>query len=73
MLVLTTHQIVIDTETTGLHPLDGHRVVEIGAVELLDHCPTGQTFHLVGGAGGVSTMGGRLVRGMASVRPSMPP
>jgi DNA polymerase III subunit epsilon len=38
-------EIVIDTETTGLDPLDGHRVVEIGAVELINRSPTGQTFH----------------------------
>jgi DNA polymerase III subunit epsilon len=38
-------EIIIDTETTGLDPLSGHRVVEIGAVELLDHVPTGRTFH----------------------------
>jgi DNA polymerase-3 subunit epsilon len=38
-------EIVIDTETTGLDPLSGHRVVEIGAVELVDHAPTGRTFH----------------------------
>ena len=31
--------------TTGLDPLGGHRIVEIGAVELVDHSPTGQTFH----------------------------
>jgi Exonuclease len=37
-------EIVIDTETTGLNPLDGHRMVEIGAVELVDHSPTGGTF-----------------------------
>jgi DNA polymerase III subunit epsilon len=29
-------EIVIDTETTGLDPLGGHRIVEIGAVELVD-------------------------------------
>jgi DNA polymerase-3 subunit epsilon len=39
------HEIVIDTETTGLDPLDGHRVVEIGAVELVDRAVTGNTFH----------------------------
>jgi len=33
-------EIVIDTETTGLDPLEGHRVVEIRAVELVNHCPT---------------------------------
>jgi Exonuclease len=38
-------EIVIDAEITGLEPLDGHRVVEIGAVELINRSPTGQTFH----------------------------
>jgi DNA polymerase III epsilon subunit-like protein len=38
-------EIVIDTETTGLDPLSGNRIVEIGAVELGDRCPTGNTFH----------------------------
>jgi DNA polymerase-3 subunit epsilon len=39
-------EIVLDTETTGLDPAQGHRVVEIGCVELLNHFPTGQTFHV---------------------------
>jgi DNA polymerase-3 subunit epsilon len=38
-------EIVIDTETTGLDPLDGHRIVEIGAIELINRSPTGKTFH----------------------------
>ena len=38
-------EIVLDTETTGLDPNDGHRIVEIGAVELLNHLPTGRTYH----------------------------
>lgn len=38
-------EIVLDTETTGLDPTDGHRVVEIGAVELMNHLPTGRVFH----------------------------
>jgi DNA polymerase-3 subunit epsilon len=38
-------EIVLDTETTGLDPADGHRIVEIGCVELIDHLPTGATFH----------------------------
>lgn len=38
-------EIVFDTETTGLDPQDGHRVVEIGALELVNHLPTGATFH----------------------------
>ena len=36
-------EVVLDTETTGLDPIDGHRVIEIGCVELLDHFPTGKT------------------------------
>jgi DNA polymerase-3 subunit epsilon len=38
-------EIVLDTETTGLELCDGHRIVEIGAVELFNHVPTGRTFH----------------------------
>lgn len=38
-------EIVFDTETTGLDPLTGHRVVEIGCVELMNHMPTGKVFH----------------------------
>ncbi|MER2508769.1 MAG: DNA polymerase III subunit epsilon, partial [Amaricoccus sp.] len=38
-------EIVLDTETTGFDPLTGDRVVEIGAVELLNHLPTGRVFH----------------------------
>jgi DNA polymerase-3 subunit epsilon len=37
-------EIVLDTETTGLDPADGHRVIEIGCVELDDHLPTGRNF-----------------------------
>jgi len=36
-------EVVFDTETTGFEPGDGHRIVEIGCVELLDHFPTGRT------------------------------
>src|SRR6201989_1542628 len=36
-------EIVFDTETTGFEPGDGHRIVELGCVELLDHFPTGRT------------------------------
>ena len=38
-------EIVFDTETTGLDPVQGHRLVEIGCVELLNRVPTGRTFH----------------------------
>ena len=38
-------EIVLDTETTGLDPEQGHRLVEVAAVELIDHLPTGRSFH----------------------------
>lgn len=38
-------EIVFDTETTGFDPTDGHRIVEIGCVELENHIPTGNTYH----------------------------
>lgn len=38
-------EIVLDTETTGLDPTTGDRIVEIGAVELMNHVSTGRTYH----------------------------
>jgi DNA polymerase III subunit epsilon len=38
-------EIVLDTETTGLEPAQGHRLVELGCIELLNRIPTGATFH----------------------------
>jgi len=38
-------EIVLDTETTGLDPNSGHRVIEIGCIEMINHIATGQTFH----------------------------
>lgn len=38
-------EIVLDTETTGFEPSEGDRIVEIGAVELMGHVPTGRTYH----------------------------
>ena len=38
-------EIVLDTETTGFEPDEGDRIVEIGAVELFNHVPTGRTYH----------------------------
>jgi DNA polymerase-3 subunit epsilon len=38
-------EIVLDTETTGFEPNDGHRLVEIGCLELINHIPTGRVFH----------------------------
>jgi DNA polymerase III subunit epsilon len=40
-----SREIVLDTETTGLNPVTGDRVVEIGGVELINHIPTGKHFH----------------------------
>jgi DNA polymerase III subunit epsilon len=38
-------EIVLDTETTGLDPYQGHRLLEVGCIELVNRFPTGQTFH----------------------------
>ena len=38
-------EIVLDTETTGLDPLEGHRIIEIAAIELIDHIQTEEKFH----------------------------
>lgn len=38
-------EIVLDTETTGLDPDDGHRIVEIACIELVNHMPSGRVFH----------------------------
>jgi DNA polymerase III subunit epsilon len=39
-------EIILDTETTGLDPLRGDRLVEIGCLEIYNRMPTGQTFHV---------------------------
>ena len=38
-------QVVLDTETTGLDPALGHRIIEIGAREIVDRRPTERCFH----------------------------
>lgn len=40
-----TRQILLDTETTGLIPKDGHRIIEIGCVELINRRLTGNNLH----------------------------
>jgi DNA polymerase-3 subunit epsilon len=39
-------EIVLDTETTGFEPSEGHRIVEIGCIELVNHLATGEHFHV---------------------------
>jgi DNA polymerase III subunit epsilon len=39
-------QLILDTETTGLDPRQGHRIIEIGGIELVDRRPTGRHIHL---------------------------
>lgn len=39
-------EIVLDTETTGFEPSEGHRLVEIGCLEIIDRFPTGKTYHV---------------------------
>jgi DNA polymerase-3 subunit epsilon len=38
-------EVVIDTETTGLDPVSGHRIIEVACLELVHHLPTGRKFH----------------------------
>jgi DNA polymerase III subunit epsilon len=40
-----TRQVILDTETTGLSPDEGHRIIEVGCLELVDRRPTGRTLH----------------------------
>jgi DNA polymerase-3 subunit epsilon len=44
-MITTNRQIILDTETTGLHPESGDRLVEIGCIELVNRRPTGNTLH----------------------------
>ncbi len=42
---MAEREIILDTETTGLRPDEGHRVVEIGCIELVNYVPTGRVYH----------------------------
>lgn len=57
-------EIVFDTETTGLDWLNGDRLIEIGCVELLNHIPTGRTFHTYVNPRRPVTAGAALVHGL---------
>jgi len=43
---MNERQVVLDTETTGLDPAQGHRVIEIGCIELVNRRLTSQQFHV---------------------------
>jgi len=45
MTVSAIREIILDTETTGLDPRQGHRIIEIGCLELINQIPTGRSFH----------------------------
>src|SRR5476649_1095781 len=57
-------QIILDTETTGLDPKLGHRVIEIAAVEIIDRRPTGNHFHRYVNPGRASEEGALEVHGL---------
>jgi DNA polymerase III subunit epsilon len=58
-------QIVLDTETTGLEAQRGHRIIEIGCVELVQRRPTGRTFHCYLNPDRLIDEGARAVTGIA--------
>lgn len=45
MTATALREIILDTETTGLDPRQGHRIIEIGCLELINQIPTGRNFH----------------------------
>ncbi|HEX8535457.1 MAG TPA: DNA polymerase III subunit epsilon [Allosphingosinicella sp.] len=60
-------EIVFDTETTGLNPLTGDRMVEIGCVELVNRIETGRTFHAYFNPGRPMPAGAEAVHGLSDV------
>src|SRR3982074_578726 len=58
-------EIVLDTETTGLDPYQGHRLIEIGCVELGNRIPSGQTFHRYLTPGRAGPAGAFAVHGLS--------
>lgn len=58
-------EVVLDTETTGLDPHQGHRIVEIGCVELINHVPTGRVFQQYLNPGRPMPQGAYAVHGLS--------
>lgn len=58
--------IVLDTETTGLDPAQGHRVIEIGAIEVIDRRPTGRIYHVYLNPGRAVDPGAQAVHGLSN-------
>ena len=59
-------QIILDTETTGLNPRTGDRIIEIGCIEMLNRRPTGNTFHHYVNPGRESEPGALAVHGLTT-------
>ncbi len=60
-------EIIFDTETTGLSPLNGDRIVEIGCVEMFNRCETGLTFHSYFNPGRPMPSGAEAVHGLTDL------
>ena len=58
-------EIVFDTETTGLDPQNGDRMVEIGCIEMINRVPTGRTFHAYFNPGRTMPAGAEAVHGLS--------
>jgi DNA polymerase-3 subunit epsilon len=59
-------EIVFDTETTGLDPASGDRIVEIGCIEIVHRLPTGRTFHAYFNPGRAMPAGAEAVHGLSN-------
>ena len=60
-------EIIFDTETTGLDPQSGDRLVEIGCIEMIHRVPTGRTFHAYFNPGRAMPAGAEAVHGLSEV------
>lgn len=61
-----SRQIVLDTETTGLDPRSGHRIIEVGCIELRSRRPTGSNFHRYLNPGRAIDAGAQAVHGLSA-------